>query len=367
MQEHISKYTEIINKLKGEVKVLKEELGKNLATGPKIDNFLIIIHEHFKEEAGVRRAIYEGQERVASLGFRLFELQTQLVKRTDGKVESQTVAEIEKLRGLIAGYEEEEVEMRAKVRRLVGLRKEMEENWAESGVDAAGLAALRLELKKHSIVMNSLDIKGIESSNKLVIEQKDMYIKFLEDQLRLRDYMISKDIARYDEKTLKSYKSYEEISSFFVPSSLSSPNKDSTRSSLPTVSKSRIPRLSESPKSHYSSVKRIKIELNKNPRETKPRVLQDEAKHSRAELRSDNESSGSRKQFKIRKGNKDTLYSQKYGRIRIMSVEPETSAASTNLTLTEKKAKPITITEKYSKSPFVRNWKINLSPKDRLK
>lgn len=367
VQEHISKYTEIINRLKGEVKNLKEELGKNLNTGPKIDNFLIIINEHFKEEAGVRKEIYEGQEKIASLGFRLFDLQTQLLKGSHGKGENQTIAEIERLRKQIAVYEEEEVEMRKKIKNLMSLRKEMEENWTESGVDSSGLAALRLEVKKHSILMNSLDIKGIETSNKLVIEQKDMYIKFLEDQLKLRDFMISKDLAKYDEKTLKSYKSYEEISSFFIPSSLSSPNKDSTRSSLPSISKSRIPRLSESPKRNSSSVKRIKIELNRNPREPHARFAHDEPKHSRIELKSDNENSGSRKQFKLKKGNKETSYSQKYGRMRIMSVEPETSAASTNLTLTEKKAKPITITEKYSKSPFVKNWKINLSPKDRLK
>jgi kinesin family protein 18/19 len=352
VQEHISKYSEIINKLKNEVKSLRDQLGNKITSGPKIDNFLIIINEHFKEEADLRKSIYLNKEKIASLGFKMFELQTQLFKNSDAspKVKNSTQCEIEKVRKQIIALESEEIENNKKLEKLEFKRNDMETTWINSGADDSSLAQLKLELKNHTMMMNSLDFRGQASSNKLVIEQKDMYIKFLEEQLRLRDFMISKETPKTNENLLKSYKSYEEISSFFLPSSLSSPHKDSNRSSLPSIPKSRIPRITDSPK-------RIKITFN-------------ESKPSRIKTVKEKSSSQELKETRIqgeKKRKKEIFYSQKYGRGRIMSLEPDSSAASTNLTLPEKKPKQSTISEKYQKSPFIKSWKISLSPKEKLK
>lgn len=320
VQEHISKYSDIIKNLKAEVKSLRAQLGASGAN-PKVENFLLIISEHFKQEATTRKNIYLAQQKIANIGFELLNLQIKLNNSAAGRPESSNTkalkSEIEKLKNSIQDLQNFEQQSKQKLESLHIKQEEMRENWATSNLDNQSINKLRLELKRHLILMNSLDFQGIEALNKMVIEQKDMYIKFLEDQLKLRDN-IMKESPSLDEKTMKSYKSYEEITSFFFPGHANgSPRKEMSVGRLPNIKKSRIPRVNITPKIP-------------------------------------------------RKGDREG-YSMKYAnRNRANSYEASGSAASTNLTLPEKKVRIPTVTEKYSKSPYVRKWKIVLSPKSNI-
>lgn len=317
VKEHISKYTDIISNLKKEVKSLRAQLGASV-TSPKLDNFLLLISEHFKQEASTRKNIYITQQKIANIGFTLFNLQTQLNNSSEGRPESTNTktikSEIVKQKKLIQELQEYENQCKKKLESLYTKQQEMNENWMSSGIDVQSLSQLRLELKRHLILMNSLDFQGIETSNKLMIEQKDMYIRFLEDQLKLRDFIIAKDSPKLDKSAMKSYKSYDEISNYFVPGNVNqSPRKELSVGKLPIIKKTRIPRIDTSPNN-------------------------------------------------IRVGDREG-YSKKYGnRNRASSFESLGSAASTNLTLPDKKIKKPTISDKYRNGKYARNWRRNLTP-----
>ena len=317
VQEHISKYTGIISNLKKEIKSLRAQLGASV-NSPKLDNFLIVISEHFEKEAGIRKNIYVTQQKIANIGFTLFNLQTQLNSSLEGRPESTNTksikSEIAKQKKMVEELQDYENQCRKKLESLHTKQEEMNENWTTSGIDPGSLSQLRLELKRHLILMNSLDFQGIETSNKLMIEQKDMYIRFLEDQLKLRDFILAKESPKLDTSAMKSYKSYEEISTYFVPgNSNHSPRKEQSVGRLPSIKKTRIPRI-----------------------ETSPYVAR----------------TGDREGYSKKYANKNRGY----------SFESLGSAASTNLTLPEKKLKKPTISDKYSNGKYVRNWKRNHTP-----
>ena len=176
-------------------------------------------------------------------------------------------------------------------------------------------------MKKHSLMMNSLDFEGKETHNKLVIEQKDMYIKLLEDQLKLRDSLIVSEIPKLDEKILKRIKSFDQINSHFsgISSVSHSPIKKNTLS-LPFIQPSRIPQ----PKN---------IDLSPTNKRNKEKSIKISGKKSY-----------------------DNNYSNKYrSRNRIHSVESRFSDSSAASTYADNKVKLYNISDKYSGSPYVKS------------
>ena len=329
VQFHISRYTSIIKQLKQEVMDLRGQLGNSVSINPDVEGYLIEINRHFQDEARIRKNIYMNEQKIDNLGFSIFAKQAELIEISMENGEqngeyAKRKSEINGLLGSIRMIEAKVEEGRRKLGVLEAQREELEMQWLKAGVTEPYISHLALEMKKHSIMMNSLDFEGKENHNKLVIEQKDMYIKLLEEQLKLRDSLIESEMPKFSGKTLKKLKSFDQINSHFVGvhSLSSSPNKKSSVNfSLPSISKSRIPkpRFSEIAQSDKIIVKREHKVL---PKEDSRR---------------------------------DLKYSNKYkSRNRANSTESRLSEGSAASTYAENKARISRISEKYSSSPYVK-------------
>lgn len=324
VQVHISKYTTIIKELKSEVIGLRNQLANSVNESIDIEKFLIEISKHFQEEALCRKGIYENEQNIDNLGFAIFAKQAELMEISaelgeDSEKFANCKAEADFLTGNVKKFEKKVKSFKKKVQILEKNRELMELQWKIAGIPDPHISQLALEMKKHSIMMSSLDVEGKESHNKLIIEQKDMYIKLLEDQLRLRDSFIIAELPSLDRKTLKKLKSFDKINSHFgsIHSLSSSPSKKIRISLL----KSRIPMpkktifSSETPKPTRSS-----IILKKTP--------------SHNELK----------------------YSNHYkSRNRANSIESRLSDTSAASTYIDKSSKIARISEKYSSSPYVKS------------
>ena len=106
-----------------------------------------------------------------------------------------------------------------------------------------------LELKKHVLNISSLNFECKEIQNKAALEQKEQYIKLLEEQLKIRDSIldITQDYIRHQSpsesvnRALMSLKSIEEITAHSIIIKQSKGNY--LNRSLPPINTSRIPRL----------------------------------------------------------------------------------------------------------------------------
>lgn len=105
------------------------------------------------------------------------------------------------------------------------------------------MSQLSLEMKKLALSISSLDFECKESQTKVVLEQKEAYIKLLEEQLKIRDSMLDSEYIKPSERASGAYmnlKTIEELAAQSMILNLNK-NKDYARS-LPPISHSRIPR-----------------------------------------------------------------------------------------------------------------------------
>jgi kinesin family member 18/19 len=321
VQYHISRYTSIINQLKQEILDLRNQLGSKIPVNSKFESFLIQITNHFQEEARLRKNIYLNQQKTDNIGFSLFSKQSELIETSLEKGKSSQGYEklkedVETLKKNAEKLEKQVQEFRNRLEMFEKKRQDFENEWIEAGITEPYISHLALEVKKHSLLMNSLDFEGKEAHNKLVIEQKDMYIKLLEEQLILRDSIIKSKLPKLESKKLKHIKSFDQINSHFTSHS---PIKKMSIA-LPDIQKSKIP---------------------------KPKLVEDSPKIYKKELspikREDNKSS-------------ELKYSNKYKlRNRAMSVESKNSENSAGSTYSDNKIKYSNISEKYLSSPYVKS------------
>lgn len=244
VQYHISKYTSIISQLRQEINELRGQLHskRNMPT-VSIEKYLIVLNTHFQEEAKCRKVLHQIEHNISQLGFIAFSRQLELSNFPENSdAYNHALQEIETLKKSIESNETQLKQEREKAIDLERKRQGIENSWTKLGIQEPYLSQLSLELKKHALNISSLEYECKESHNKVVIEQKDQYIKLLEEQLKIRDSILdsNQEILRNSpERVYQGLKSFEEISAQSVV--IAKSNKDYARS-LPPISHSRIPR-----------------------------------------------------------------------------------------------------------------------------
>lgn len=365
---HISKYTNIITQLKQEVLNLRAQLNqaspqnspkksvvdkiitkpifpgssyqinriktKNSKPSQTYENYLIEINQHFQEEAKLRKNIYLTENSIDNIGFVLFAKQSELLDICLEQGENSDNAdeirkEIFSNMDQVKSQEYDLKILKEQLNLLVQKRQDFEIIWKNNKVPEPFIFQLHLELKKHSLLMNSLDFEGKDSHTHSVIEQKDLYIKLLEDQLKLRDSLLSHDLPKFDQNTLKQIKSYQQINTYFTPVHQSyvitpAKSRQSNENFLGQSKKSRLPSLRGS-----GSQQKI------------PRRDFSEAR-----------SYGNEGKYSIR-------YKKKY---RTDSNDSQLSDSSGASTYADHRSKIFSIYEKYSNSPYVKGMNFNISP-----
>ncbi|OMJ74642.1 hypothetical protein SteCoe_26386 [Stentor coeruleus] len=259
VQYHISKYTAIISQLRQEVTELRSQLhSKRNIPSMNIEKYLIVLNTHFQEEAKSRKTIHQVEQSISQLGFVSFSRQIELKSLPENSdAYKNKVNEIETLKKSIETQEHQLVVERNKSLELEKKRQGIESSWIKLGLGEPYLSQLELEMKKLILSITSLDYECKESQKQVVIDQKDQYIKLLEEQLKIRDMIIEGNeelIKQSPERVSAVYhnlKSLKDITSQSMIMSTSKTRnsyhvntieKKDYASSLPPISHSRIPR-----------------------------------------------------------------------------------------------------------------------------
>ncbi|CAG9319573.1 unnamed protein product [Blepharisma stoltei] len=283
VQFHIAKYTSIINQLRNEVSELRAQLiSKKAEPSMNIEKFLIELSTHFQEEAETRKNIFQSEQNISQISFTMFARQFELEKVVAEKGEKSAQAikiydEINLLKNTIESHERQITINSGFLEDLEQRRPKFEEIWNRQGITEPYLSQLHLELKKNIMNMNSLEIQRKENKAQLVIKKKDMYIKILEEQLKLRDNIIGNTQQFFQDKSippptaiskaLKELKTWDELNAHSIPDenlskSFKGSPKIKSNMMLPQLSNSRIPKpkgsISLSPIGGKSNNKAIK-------------------------------------------------------------------------------------------------------------
>jgi hypothetical protein len=62
--------------------------------------------------------------------------------------------------------------------------------WEKAGIRDPSLSLLKTMLKQNILAMNNMDLQRKEKHSEVLLKQKEMYIKHLESQVKVRDYII---------------------------------------------------------------------------------------------------------------------------------------------------------------------------------
>ena len=208
-----------------------------------IEKYLIVLNTHFQEEAKTRKALHQVEQNLSQHEFVLYSRSLELPNfPQNSDAFNYANNEIEALKKTIQTTELQLRQEREKALELERKRQGIESSWMKLGIQEPLLSQLSVEMKKHALSISSLEYECKESQNKAVLEQKDQYIKLLEEQLRIRDSIIETNqdlIRKSPDRVLSNLKSFEEISA----QSVIIAKKGDYARSLPPISHSRIPRL----------------------------------------------------------------------------------------------------------------------------
>lgn len=266
VQHHIAKYTSIISQLRSEVTELRSQLhSKRNMPSSNIEKYLIVLNTHFQEEAKCRKNIHQVEQSINQIGFVVYARQVELAslpKNSD--LASRTISELETLKKTIESHELQLAAEREKSLELEKKRQGIENSWGKLGITEPYLSQLGLEMRKLILNISSLDYEFKESHNKAALEQKDVYIKLLEEQLKIRDSILG-DSQEYirsspSERVSMAYQNLKSIEEITAHSMIINSNKsrDYARS-LPPISYSRIPRIKAASPSSINSKENNKL------------------------------------------------------------------------------------------------------------
>lgn len=200
---HISKYTDIIAKLKQEVTELRSLVQtKSKGTLPpivSIEKYQLELNAHFQEEAKSRKRMYEAEQSNEQLSFILFARQTELAQvvraQTDTPAGRKLKEEIDVLSSTMAANSNTIETETDRFRDLERKRTGIAQTWEKAGIRDPGLALLKTMLKQHTVAMSNMDLQRKEKHSEMLLRQKEMYIKHLESQVKVRDVIIEEHQA----------------------------------------------------------------------------------------------------------------------------------------------------------------------------
>lgn len=200
---HISKYTDIIAKLKLEVTELRTAVqNKTKAALPpiiSIEKYQLELNTHFQDEAKSRKRMFEAEQSNEQLSFILFARQTELSKAAKSQPDSAAMRklkeEIDVLTSTMAANTSTIEAETDRFRDLERKRSGIAATWERAGIRDQSLAALKTMLKQHAMNMSNMDLHRKEKHTEVLLRQKEMLIKHLESQVKVRDVIIDEHQA----------------------------------------------------------------------------------------------------------------------------------------------------------------------------
>ena len=200
---HISKYTDIIAKLKQEVTELRTAVqNKSKGALPPIvslEKYQLELNAHFQEEAKSRKRMFEAEQSNEQLSFILFARQTELSKSAKAQTDTAAVRklkeEIDVLSSTMAANSNTVETETDRFHDLERKRSGLTQSWERANLRDQNLAVLRTMLKQHIMNMSNMDLHRKEKHTEILLRQKEMFIKHLEGQVKVRDVIIDEHQA----------------------------------------------------------------------------------------------------------------------------------------------------------------------------
>lgn len=256
---HISKYTDIIAKLKQEVTELRSMVQtKSKGALPpiiSIEKYQLELNSHFQDEAKSRKRMFEAEQSNEQLSFILFARQTELfqLQKTQGDTAAirKLREEIDVLNSTMTANVNTIDAENERFKELMRKREGVEQTWEKAGIRDPGLALLKTMLKQHVVTMSNMDLQRKEKHSEIQLRQKEMYIKHLESQVKVRDVIIEEHQAsiagqsvKVPEQIKKALQEIQSLSEIAIHSKVSfpdlHPDPQQTR-------ESQIPRIRQKP------------------------------------------------------------------------------------------------------------------------
>jgi len=281
VSHHISKYTVIISELRKEIshlrKSLKDSKTPSGSSGSEIQNFSIELNNHFKQEAKLRKSIHETEMQKAELEFQLFNKQLEY-KKNSNKSLSQ---EINKIKSDIQTRNNSKENLESRLKQLESKRSFFYENWTKAGLREPYLTKLQVSMQQHAINLDNKGLQMKKSQDQAAFKQKELYIQLLEDQLRIRDNILSKQENFLSKKKinppLEVQKAYKELQTIDEINSSMSKRPDNAKSQK-FKKETKLPSLSPT---------RFKQHLPKMPRRNSGVRLSSQSKGSKTPIEKD--------------------------------------------------------------------------------
>ena len=261
VEYHISRYSSIINQLKKEIYDLRHQ-GVSRKTVPSYNTEKeeIEVKNHFQKEAEIRKQILEDQRELHELEIAQVETQNMLdVTEEDSSKFEELHLQTQILKAAISDYKTNIVRFQDKLTKLENRRKNFELKWKKLRIPEPYYSKLSLQLKDHLLSMSFLDIERSDKQKQAIINHKDMYIKYLEEQLKKRDSIIDQTKSILD----SSNQEHSQIKNAI--------------SRIKIFEKSHVSYKSESRMSKGSSMPNLKLKKNQSTHIPKPKSLSNKA------------------------------------------------------------------------------------------
>lgn len=202
---HVSRYKEIIDELKNEIKELRKVLkkGKNTEVNLIDDNkeyFLKELEDHFAKESSLKSSFFKLTEQIDDIREQLLiqenELNNSRLKSIDKSLITQTLEEkIDSINQKLSEKTEKLQIQEKEIQSLEHKRKEFDTKWLDLPQDS--ISSLRMSLQKHIIKQHELDKHYQKQHEKKELKYKDMYISILEEKLKDRiQYLEKQDVLK---------------------------------------------------------------------------------------------------------------------------------------------------------------------------
>ena len=210
VEYHVSKYTQVIQQLKGEVADLKTQLRNQQpslvlpslqpAHDYDLDRAKEALNSHFVEEIKVKKRQHELEQKMESAALSLVtkrtELGTLLRDKSKDNIQVKIVnEEIEETSGQLKELKNQMEQATQKMSGLVKKRDSFSSEWKSYGQLAVEL--LSHIMKENIVLVENMDYSRNEQKQDMQLKIKEMQFSKLQEQIKIRDELILNAKRRY--------------------------------------------------------------------------------------------------------------------------------------------------------------------------
>ena len=208
VEYHVSKYTQIITQLKGEISDLKLQLknggGGSIVSVPREPQFNAAelerlkedLNNHFAEEIKAKKRIHELEQKMESSALSIISKKNELVQllREKGKDSIQVKIineEVEETNNQISEMKKHLDATQSRVTSLLKRREQFPNEWKSAGIRELGVEILQHIMRENTILVENLEFSRKEQKADLQLKVKENQLVKMHEQIRIRDEMLS--------------------------------------------------------------------------------------------------------------------------------------------------------------------------------